>query len=178
MAGKWKRHSPGRLDRLAHAIEAIAGRDKRLIDESARVERLREEGAAALYSVCREFVDELNSRLSEPSLILDPPEWSTDNFDEDRANLFQISLRGRLLQIEYSATDEPYSTEEFRQKYVLRGGVRSFNQHFLDRDTVDEQLIFFCPQDSGAAWHFFDPRTYRTGLVNIDYLATELERLL
>ncbi|HVW11187.1 MAG TPA: hypothetical protein VHC90_21530 [Bryobacteraceae bacterium] len=178
MAGKWKHRPQHRLDRLAQAIEAIAGRDQRLIEESALVERLREEGGAALYRVCREFVDELNARLSEPTLVIDPPDWSIENFDEDGANLYQISLRGRLLQIEYSATDEPYSTEEFRHRYVLRGGIRSFNQKFLDRDTVDEQLIFFCPHESGAEWHYFDPRTYRTGLVTTDYLAAELERLL
>jgi hypothetical protein len=178
LAGKWKHRTQDRLDRLAQAIEAIGGRDQRLIEEGARVERLREDGGAALYHVCREFVDELNSRLSQPALVLDPPEWNVENFDEDGANLFQISLRGRLLQIEFSATEEAYSTEEFRHRYVLRGGVRSFNQKFLDRDTVDEQLIFFCPRDSGAVWHFFDPRTYRTGLVTADYLATELERLL
>jgi hypothetical protein len=178
LAGKWKRRTQDRLDRLAQAIEAIGGHDQRLIEESALVERLREEGGAALYQLCREFVDELNRRLSQPALVLDPPDWSVENFDEDGSNLFQISLRGRLLQIEYSATEEAYSTEEFRQRYVLRGGVRSFNQKFLDRDTVDEQLIFFCPHASGGAWHFFDPRTYRTGLVTADYLATELERLL
>jgi len=178
LAGKWKRRTQDRLDRLAQAIEAIGGHDQRLIEQSALVERLRAEGGAGLYRLCREFVDELNSRLSQPALVLDPPDWSVENFDEDGSNLYQISLRGRLLQIEFSATEEAYSTEEFRHRYVLRGGVRSFNQKFLDRDTVDEQLIFFCPHDSGAAWHFFDPRTYRTGLVTADYLATELERLL
>ncbi len=105
--------------------------------------------------------------------MLDPPEWNPGSFNEDGANLFQISLRGRLLQVEFTATDEPYCTEEFRHRYVLRGGVRSFNQNFLDRDTVDEQLIFFCPHDSGASWHFFDPRTYRTGRITMEYLATE-----
>ncbi|HVY93633.1 MAG TPA: hypothetical protein VHA14_12815 [Bryobacteraceae bacterium] len=178
MAGKWKRRPQDRLERLAQSIEAIGGRDQRLIEESALVERLREEGGAALYRICRDFVDDLNSRLSQPALVLDPPDWNPENFDEDGANLYQISLRGRLLQIEFSATDEPYSTEEFRRRYVLRGGVRSFNQKFLDRDTVDEQLIFYCPHESGAAWHFFDARTYRTGLVTADYLATEMERLL
>ncbi len=173
-----KRRSQDRLGRLAQAIEAIEGHDQRLINESALVDRLRSEGAAALYMVCRQFVDSLNEKLSQPALVLDPPEWGPDNFNEDGTNLFQISLRGRLLQVEYTATDEPYSTEEFRHRYVLRGGVRSFNQNFLDRDTVDEQMIFFCPHDAGAAWHFFDPRTYRTGLVTIDYLAVELERLL
>ena len=52
---KWKRHSQDRLGRLAAAIEAIAGRDQTLIEESNRVDRLREEGAAAIYNLCRQW---------------------------------------------------------------------------------------------------------------------------
>jgi hypothetical protein len=177
-AVKWKRHSQDRLGRLAAAIESIAGRDQTLIEESNRVDRLREEGAAAIYGLCREFVDELNRRLTQPALILDPPTWNSENFNDSGPNLLQISLRGRLLQFEFTATDEPYSTEDFRHRYVLRGGVRSFSQDLLEHDTVDEQMIFFCPHDSGANWHFYDARTYQTGLLSLDYLAGELERLL
>ena len=174
---KWR--SPrDRLGRLARAIEAIAGQDQRLIDESALVEKLRIEGALSLHAICREFVDDLNGRMSQPALVLDPPDWNADGFNDGGPNLIQVSLRGRLLQFEYEATEEPYSTEDFRHRYVLRGGVHSYNQNFLDRDTVDEQQIFYCPHDAGAAWHFFDARTYRTGLVTLDYLAGELERLL
>jgi hypothetical protein len=175
---KWRRHSQDRLSRLARAIEGVAEHDQLLIDESAQVDTLRGDGAACLYRTCREFVDQLNAKLSKPVVVLDPPSWNADTFDECGANLLQISLRGRLLQLEFAATDEPYSTEEFRHRYVLRGSVRSFNQNFLEMDKVDEQMIFYCPRDSGAAWHFFDPRTYRTGLLSVDYLASELERLL
>ena len=177
-AVKWKRRSPDRLTRLAEAIEAIGGRDRSLIEESARIDRLRDEGAIALHKLCRDFVDELNGRLTQPALVLDPSEWGSENYDDSGANLLQISLRGRLLQLEYAATEEPWSTEDFRRRYVLRGGVRSFNQDLLENDTVDEQQIFYCPHDSGATWHFFDARTYRTGLLSMDYLASLLERLL
>lgn len=175
---KWKRRSPDRMTRLAKAIDAIAGQDEKLIEEEKRVRRLREEGAAALYRLCRIFVDDLNARLAQPSLVLDPPRWNPAGFNNSGPNLLQISLRGRLLQLEFAATEELYSNEDFRHRYVLRGGVRSFNQDLLEQDTVDEQQIFYCPTDSGAAWHFFDVRTYRTGLLSADYLATELERLL
>ena len=175
---KWKLSSQDRLDRLARSIEAIGGRDQRMMDEAAIVDRLRIEGALGLYAIVRKFVDELNSRLAEPALLLDPPSFAEEAFDDCRPNLLQISLRGRLLQLEYTATDELYSTEDYRHRYVLRGGMRSFNQNFLELDTVDEQQIFFCPSETGARWHFFDPRTYRTGLVTVDYLAAELERLL
>ena len=175
---KWKRRSQDRLARLALAIDAIAEHDRRLVEEGALVDDLHREGAAALYRICRSFVDDLNGRLVEPAVILDPSEWNPDGYDAGSSNLFQISLRGRLLQIEFTATEEPYSTEDFRQRYVLSGGVRSFNQNFLEKDTVDEQQIFFCPGAVGAAWHFFDARTYRSGLLTVDYLAAELERLL
>ena len=166
------------MSRLAAAIEAIAGRDQSLIDESALVDKLRDEGAAALHKLCRDFVDDLNGRLTQPVIVLDPAEWNPDNFNDSGPNLLQISLRGRLLQLEYAPTEEPYSTEDFRHRYVLRGGVRSFNQDLLEHDTVDEQQIYFCPHDTGAVWHFFDARTYRTGFLEMEYLCTELERLL
>ena len=152
-----------------------------MVDESSQVDHLRDEGAAALYRLCREFVDDLNGRLPEPALSLDPPEWTAESFHDSGPNLIQISLRGRLLQFEYESTDEPYCSEDFRHRYVLRGDVRSFNQNFLEHDTVDEQQIFYCPVHDGhegAVWHFFDVRTYRTGTVSLDYLAAELERLL
>lgn len=177
-AVNWKRKPKDRLGHLARAIEAIAGRDQKLVEESEKVDRLRAEGAAALYEICRKFVDDLNARLSEPALVLDPPEWKEGSFDDAGVHLFQISLRGRLLQVEFAATEEPFSTEEFKHRYVLRGGIRSFNQNFLERDTVDEQAIFYCPHESGDAWHFFDTRTYRTGAVDVEYFAGELERLL
>lgn len=178
LGAKWNRHSQDRLGRLARAIENLAERDQRLVDESSHVDKLREQGAAALYRTCREFVDALNGRLGDPAVVLDPPEWRPDNFNDGGPNLLQISLRGRLLQIEYSATDEPYSTEDFRHRYVLKGGVRSFNQNFLERDTVDEQQIFYCVHENGGAWHFFDTRTYRTGHISSEYLVAEMERLL
>ena len=169
-----------RLDRLAKAIEARAGDDQRLLDESAHVDSLRERGAGELHMICRQFIDELNTRLKEPALLLDPPAWMPENFIDPGPNFFQISLRGRLLQIEFAATEELYSTEDFRRRYVLRGGVRSFNQDLLEHDTVDEQLIFYCPEEDGpgATWFFFDARTYRSGPLSLDYLANELERLL
>jgi hypothetical protein len=182
LAVKWKRSTEDRLIRLAEKIEKVASQDQKAIDEGAEVDRLREEGAAGLYRLCRDFVDDLNSRLSQPALIIDPPDWGADSFRDGGTNLFQISLRGRLLQLEFTSTDEPYSTEDFRHRYVLRGGVRSFNQNFLEQDTVDEQHIFFCAGGDhpgiGPAWHFFDARTYRTGLLSADYLAAEMERLL
>ena len=110
-------------------------------------------------------------------MLLDPPVFLEDNY-RDNGNLFQINLRGRLLQLEFAATGELYEDDDFKRPYVLRGAVRSFNQDLLDRNAIDEQLIFYCPNPGGAAWYFLDTRTYRTGRVAEDYLILGMERLL
>jgi hypothetical protein len=178
LAAKWRKHRPDRLTRLAEAIEAIGDRDRKLIEESTQVDHLRSRGAVDLYAICRLFVDKVNGRLSEPAVLLDPPTFVERNYHDGGPNLFQINLRGRLLQLEFAATDELYEQDDFRRPYVLRGAVRSFNQDLLDHNGVDEQLIFYCPEDGIARWYFFDGRTYRTGLLAEDYLASGLERLL
>jgi hypothetical protein len=175
---KWKRKPPDRLSRLAKAIEAIGERDRMQVGESTRVDRLRAQGAVDLHEICRKFVDNINAKLSEPAVLLDPPVFSPEHYSDSGANLFQISLRGRLLQLEFEATEELYSRDDFRQPYVLRGAVRSFNQDLLDQHGVDEQMIFYCPQNGNAAWYFLDGRTYRSGRVSEDYLISEMERLL
>jgi hypothetical protein len=178
LAAKWKWRRPDPLDRLADSIEAIGERDRKLVDESARADRLRKEGAMALYALCRRFVAALNGKLAEPALLLDPPDYDAGNYQDDGPNLFQINLRGRLLQIEFAATEELYSTEEFRLPYVLEGAVRSFNQELLDRNTLDEQAIFYCPKEAAPRWYYFDYRTYGTGVVTADFLAAEMQHLL
>jgi hypothetical protein len=178
LAGKWRRNPPDRLSRLAKSIEAIGEQDRKLIEESTRVDRLRTQGAVDLHQICRRFVDKINAKLSDPAVLLDPPEFSAEHYNDGRPNLFQISLRGRLLQLEFEATDELYSRDDFRQPYVLRGAVRSFNQDLLDRHGVDEQLIFYCPGNSDPAWYFLDGRTYHSGRVSEGYLISEMEQLL
>jgi hypothetical protein len=131
-----------------------------------------------LYKICRGFVDDVNSNLSEPSVVLDPPAYSLENFNDTGPNLFQINIRGRLLQIEFESTDQLYSNEDFRRPYVLRGFVRAFNQESLDHHIIDEQLVFCCPKADQPLWYFFDSRTYRSGVVRQDYLITEMERLI
>ncbi len=165
------------MTRLARAIEAIAERDRKLIEESAHVDQLRSRGAVDLHGICRVFIDKVNGRLPEEAVLLDPPSFTESDFEEGH-NLFQINLRGRLLQIEFAATGELYENDDFKRPYVLRGTVRSFNQDLLEHNTVDEQMIFYCPGGEGAEWYFFDERTYRTGRLGEDYLITEMERLL
>jgi hypothetical protein len=163
---------------LANAIEALGEEDRKLVDETARVEKLRVCGADELYATCRGFIEELNRRLSAPALLLDPGDYSAATYNNAVPSLFQINLRGRLLQLEFSATEELFSSEEFRRPYVLSGTVRSFNQDFLNQNMVDEKAIFYCPAGDTGEWHFYDSRTYGTGLVTQDFLIAAMSQLL
>jgi hypothetical protein len=178
LGAKFRKNRPDRLTRLASAIEALGDRDQKVIEENRKVDRLRLQGAVELYAICRRFVDALNGKLSQPAVMLSPVSYSGESFDDTGPNLFQINLRGRLLQLEFFATDEPYESDDFRLPYVLRGTVRSFSQEFLESNSIDEQMIFYCPNEGSPGWHFFDGRTYRSGEVGEDYLASELEQLL
>jgi hypothetical protein len=177
-AAKWKNNRPDRLTRLAKAIESIGETDRKLIAESTKVDRLRLAGAMDLHRICRAFVDKVNGKLPEPAMLLDPPSFTESNYNDAGANLFQINLRGRLLQLEFAATIDLYEDDDFRLPYVLRGTVRSFNQDQLDQGSIDEQMIFYCPRNDNAEWHFSDGRTYRSGRVGENYLVAEMEALL
>jgi hypothetical protein len=178
LAGKWKWRRPDPLTRLAKSIEAIGERDRDLLDESKQVDRLRTEGALALHGICRRFVDTLNAQLSAPALQLDPPDYSPGHYHDRGINMFQINLRGRLLQVEFTAGEELHSTEEFRLPYILEGAIRSYSQRSSERDRLDEQAIFCCPRSGALSWHYFDYRTYGTGLVTPEFLAAEMQRLV
>ena len=178
LAARWRRNRPDRLTRLAKAIEAIAETDRKLIAQNAEVDRLRVQGALDLYRICSTFVRKVNDKLSEHTVLLDPPSFAESSYDEGGANLFQINLRGRILQIEFGPTVELYEDDDFRHPYVLRGTVRSFNQELLAQSAVDEQMIFYCPRNGHAFWYFADGRTYRSGRVSENYLISEMEKLL
>ena len=142
------------------------------------MEQLRLQGATELYDVCRGFTEAVNRRLPKPAVMLDPGEYSAANFSNGVPVLFQISLRGRLLQLEFAATEEHLSSEDFRKPYVLTGAIRSFNQDFLDHNIVDEKAIFYCPEGVEGRWHYSDRRTYGTGVLTQDFLVSALEQLL
>ncbi len=178
MAERWKKNRTDRLTKLARAIELLGERDQNLLSESSRVDRLRIEGAVALHALCREFTEALNGKLTSPAVVLDPADYRAEHFNDGVPGLFQINLRGRLLQLEFEATEELYSKEEFRRPYVLFGTVRSFNQDFLTHNTVGEKSIFYCPEGAGGKWYFFENRTYGSGEVNTDFFIGELQELL
>ena len=167
-----------RWKRLAARIDDLAEKDERFLRHTRDIAETRVAAATELYSICRSFVDSINHYTTRGHVLLDPPEFSPASFHEDGMNLAQINVRGRLLQIEYSAAPELVSTEDFRVPYTLAGSVRAFNQELLDKDLIEEQLLFYTLEHHGKMWRFFDARTYRSGPFDQEYLVSLMEQLV
>jgi hypothetical protein len=170
--------SAGRLKRLAHYIDALAAKDEESLGLSRQIDDVRRTAASELYTICRDFVNAVNRLLSNGEVLLDPTEFSGAVLEEDAVNLIQISVRGRILQVAFNATHELLSTEDFRIPYTLAGSVRAFSQILLDKEVIDEQLVFYTVEKDRKMWRFFDPRTYRSGTLDQDYLISVMERLV
>ena len=170
--------SSSRLKRLAQDIDALAEKDAEVLRLSRQIDQVRRTAASELYAICRDFVNSVNGLLSKGELLLDPDPFSEASFQEDAVNLIQISVRGRILQIAYSATPELVSTEDFRIPYTLAGSVRAFNQELLDKEIIEEQLVFYTVEKDRKMWRFFDPRTYRSGTLDQEYLVSVMEQLI
>jgi hypothetical protein len=167
-----------RLKRLAREIEALAEKDETSLRRTREIADLRRRAAVELYGVCAGFVDSVNNLLTQPELTLDPPHFGADSFQDDAANLIQINVRGRILQVEFETTPELVSTEDFRIPYTLSGAVRAFNQALLDKDLIEEQLLFYTVEKQRTMWRFFDARTYRSGEFGQEYLISLMEQLV
>src|SRR5262249_55734769 len=111
-------------------------------------------------------------------LRLDPAVFTPDDYNDQGFNLFQINVRGRILQTEFQATAEVVSTEEFRIPYILEGTIRFFNQRLLEQDLIEEQMLFYCREKNRHLWRYFDARTYRTGPFDQEYLVSLMEQLV
>jgi len=177
LVAKWRRR-PDPLTRLAQHLDRLAERDEKTEEEVDRAETARRQGARALYQICAEFTQHLNSAMTRTEMQLVPTEYDASTYRENAPNLIQMSLRGRIVQIQYEATEQLVATEDFRFPYILQGAVNGFNQTLLERDLIEEQLLFYAKNGKqDFRWHYFEPRTYRTGLVNEEYLTTLLSRL-
>jgi hypothetical protein len=94
----------GRLKRLAQSIETLAEKDEGFQRESLEMAQVRRGAANELYTICHDFVNSLNRLMSKGEVVLDPEQFSEAAFQEDAVNLIQISVRGRILQVAFSAT--------------------------------------------------------------------------
>lgn len=167
-----------RLKRLAESIDLLSEKDESLMRYTRDMAALRLAAAGELHAICATFVNDVNSLLIRADMTLDPSDFSAANFNDDGPNLLQINVRGRILQVEYSATPELSSTEDFRIPYTLEGFVRAFNQSLLDKDLIEEQLIFYTMEKAGNLWRFFDARTYRSGPFDQSYLIGLMEQII
>ncbi len=139
---------------------------------------IRRTAAVDLFGICAALAADLNRMLLRDEVMLAPQHFTAEAFEEDGSNLIQISIRGRILQVSYSATGGLVSTEDFRVPYCLEGSIRGFNQQLLEKDLIEEQLLFFTVEKERRMWRYFDPRTYRSGPFDEAYLATLLEQVL
>ncbi len=167
-----------RLKRLAKSIDALAEKDEGFLRRTREIAALRQAAAADLYAICADFVGSVNRLLARMEIELDPPGFGSSSFQEDLVNLVQINVRGRILQVAFSATPELISTEDFRVPYTLQGTIRAFNQELLEKDIIEEQLIFYTLENHKKMWRFFDARTYRSGPFDQEYLIGLMEQLL
>lgn len=139
---------------------------------------MRSRAAVELHAFCRDLVMAINALLAKPVVELSPAEFTTQSFREDAANVFQINVSGRIVHIEFHATEAPSSTEKLAAPYILEGAVRAFNQELLDLSVIPEQQLFCCPQAARLNWVWFDPRSQRTAPLDQDRLISLLERLM
>jgi hypothetical protein len=167
-----------RLKRLAQNIDALLEKDERLLRHAREMADLRLSAACDLHNICKEFVGSLNRMLERSAVDLDPSELNSEGFQEDAPNLVQINVRGRILQITFRATPEMVSTEDFRVPYTLEGTIRAFNQELLEKDLIEEQLIFYTVEKHKKMWRYFDARTYRSGPFDLEYLIGLMEQLI
>ena len=167
-----------RLQRLAHNIDRLADKDDELLRRERETVAMRRLAAAHLFATCSAFVEKLNRLLQRTEVRLDPPAFDADAFEPEMSTLIQIHVRGRILQIAFTATPELVSTEEFRIPYILEGTVRAFNQELLDKDLIEEQLLFYTLEPRGNIWRYFDTRTYRSGPFDQTYLTALMEEVI
>jgi hypothetical protein len=179
-AGSGSSSKPGsdRLKKLARSLDALARKDEVHLRRAREIGSLRREAAVELHGICGDFVRDLSQLLSQIELEFQPDEYGPENFQDAGINLFQINARGRILQIKFEATPELFSTEDFRVPYILAGAVRCFNQQWLEKDLIEEHLLFYTIEKSRHLWRFFDARTYRSGPFDRQYLTGLMEQLI
>jgi hypothetical protein len=167
-----------RLKKLAHGIEALAEKDEQSQRGAREMAQVRSAAALELYTICADFVRALNHMLPSPDVMIDPAEFSQESYSDVSLCLVQVNVRGRILQIEHGVADTLISTEDFRIPYTLAGSVRAFNQELLEKDIIEEQLLFYTIEKHRRMWRFFDARTYRSGPFDQAYLISLMEQLL
>jgi hypothetical protein len=178
LVARWKRR-PDPLTKLARELDRLAERDEKVVEEMGRADWARRQGARGLHAICADFTNRLNAAMTRTEMLLIPTQFDPQMYREDAPNLIQMSLRGRIVQIQYEVPEQTVATENFRYPYILEGSVNGFNQTLLERDLIEEQLLFYARKGEKQEhhWYYFEPRTYRWGIVGEAYLTSLLARL-
>jgi hypothetical protein len=167
-----------RIARLARQIgDEIRKEQHVLLTESEMLE-FRRRGAMDLYAICADFTASLNQLLAPRVLEITPAEYGSEMFRGAGPNLIQLHAHGRIVQIAFQATREKYSTEKFLTPYILEGEVRAFNQEMLEKTRLRSQALFYCLEDAGHRWHYYEWLQGRTGVFGRDQLVELLERVV
>lgn len=167
-----------RFRKLAQRIEELRLKDEALQLSRRQVLDDRRQAVRKLWQTCRNFADQLNKYAGDDKIDLSPPQPPNDCPDEQPLELI-LNIRGRVLLLDVRAPANLVSSDNFKRPYILEGDVRFFNQELLESNRVEEQGIFFCPEEGRAGeWVFWNVRTYKSGLIDEDYFAALLEQIL
>jgi hypothetical protein len=172
------RMAESRISKLAKSLDALPAKDELRLRKEREIEELRRQGARALYSLCKDFVDVLNGMVTQIRIEFSPEDYEAADVRNPSTNLFQINANGRVVQITFGTNEDGPTTERFRIPYMLEGAVRWYNQDLLEQQDIQEHQIFYCVDKDGAMWRFYDVRRRRPGVVDREYLISLLEQLV
>ena len=167
-----------RFQKLARRIEELRRKDEATLERRKQISKRRREAIQRLWEVCGSFAAHLNSYIEQDPLQLSPSEPPND-FPEDNQLQLLMNVRGRILLLDIRAPANLVSSDNFKKPYILEGEVRFFNQELLEDERVEEHEIFFCPGEGpDGTWMYWNGRSYKSGPVDENYLASVLEQIL
>jgi hypothetical protein len=167
-----------RIARLAKQIGSEIRKEQHLLLTDVQVNELRRRAAVELYSICASVADSVNRLLTPAVIELAPPEYAPEMFRESGANLFQLNVQGRIVQLSFRSTQEKFSTQKFLVPYILEGEVQAYNQEMLERTQTRSQALFFCLEQGRNRWHYFEWLHGRTGEFGSGQIVSLLEQLV
>jgi hypothetical protein len=165
------------LARLVEKLDQLPARDELRLRQARELENQQNEASAQMYGLCRDLVNSLNAMLENMVVELSPEAYAASQLAESGV-LFQINASGRIVQITIFPREGSASSEHFRLPYILRGAVRWFNQEYLERQAIEEQLVYYCLDGASGRWRYLDARTRRLGVIDREFLAATIEQLL
>ncbi len=167
-----------RLKKLAQNLERSVNGDRLRMQREIEIEELRRGAAQQLFGICEAFVRALNALLTTANLELSPSEFTRERYEAAKDTLIQINAAGRVIQLTFTGTEPLVASDNLKTPYTLEGSVHWYNQVMLERDEICEHRLYFCLGKQKNEWIHYDVSTYKTGLVNEDYLSTLLEQLI